>query len=175
LTFLGLSSPVATPYAPPEFALSLMGPSATITAPNYYTNAPQYFDPQTHTLLFVVGGPNPRPSADYREEYEYSQIFPGPNQPRLSFLESGPPARNAQEMLRPDTTLPTLAEDWPLLSAAYFGERAEDTGPDATEASGASAAGLAAGETALGMTEESEVQEEETKALSGLPAPGAAR
>jgi hypothetical protein len=137
-------------------ALGLLpaGLGPVVASPNYQTGAPQYFDPNTHRLLFVVGGPNPRTTEDYREGFEDGEIFPGSSAPRLSFLEDGAlPTRGARETPQPAALLRPLEASLPLLSATYFREGAETA---ATEALGLSAVGLAANESApLANAEES--------------------
>jgi hypothetical protein len=171
------------PGSPPSGVLTFQGPSAVgsalgllpgglgpvVASPNYQTGAPQYFDPNTHRLLFVVGGPNPRVPEDYREGFEDGAVIPGPNAPRLSFLEDGaPPAYDAREMPRPAAMLSPLAANLPLLSETYFCEGAETATSAVTETLGLSAVGLVASESAPLVNADQSEAREKAKAETGF-------
>jgi hypothetical protein len=162
LASLGRPGLVGVPYVQPNLALVSPGPGTTVTSPNFYTNAPQYFDMATHTLLFAVGGPNPPNSEEPADGYR---------DPRL-FRENGvPPRAPGSTPTTPRPVRPAADGEtaWPAMSALFFREDPVASDSWTEKAVEAGSAGLAAAESARLVEQESpEARPAALAAVAGL-------
>jgi len=174
VTFLGLPGTVGLSLPQQLLALAQTGPGPTITVPNAVTEAPTFFDPAAHRLLFVVGGPEDQSPEDYRDGYEDGAVLPGPDLPRLSAIDAAPAvAREARVMAAPAEVVPPVTLAWPLLSEAYFREEMPTTAGVPTEAIERTSTGLGAATPAPVENDATEARPELLAALVGLGLLGA--
>jgi hypothetical protein len=122
-------------FGGPAQGLLPAGLGPVVAAPNYYTGAPQYFDPNSHRLLFVGGGPDPRTTEDHRDGSEDGAVLPGPTAPRRSLPARPPPGPAPNAPDAPVAAEPAVGLAWPLLSAVFFSEQttAEEALPAAVD------------------------------------------
>jgi hypothetical protein len=95
--------------------------NATNPATTAVVNAPSFFNPATHRLLFVVGGPEDRSAEDYLDEYDDGRVIPSPERPPLPALAV--PRREATvsvEAVPPVEAAPAVEPTWPLACERYF-------------------------------------------------------
>jgi hypothetical protein len=97
-------------------------PPATNPTTTAVVNVPPSFNPATHRLLFVVGGPEDRSTEDYLDEYEDGRVFPSPERPPLPVLDT--PRREATVSVEEARAVEPA---WPWACERYFaGEFAVD-------------------------------------------------
>jgi hypothetical protein len=125
ITVRRLSGNVPLPFA--ELLLAQappVAPAPTNSTPNAVVNAPSFFNPATHRLLFVVGGPEDRSPEDYLDKYEDGRVFPSPERPPLPAIDA--PRREATASVQEARA---VAPAWPWACERYFaGEFAADEG-----------------------------------------------